>query len=104
VRTSAKLVDVFVNNAAWRDADHANLRRSDVGAGTAEHREAFESIAQMLSHPFAETLEPLERSVRDDGKLLLFGNSGSAADEHRRRTRDQLQDLSVADRGDRAHH
>jgi D-sedoheptulose 7-phosphate isomerase len=45
-----------------------------------EHREAFESTAQMLSHPFAETLELLERSVRHGGKLLLFGNGGSAAD------------------------
>ncbi len=45
-----------------------------------EHREAFESTAQMLSHPFAETLELLERSVRQGGTLLLFGNGGSAAD------------------------
>lgn len=45
-----------------------------------EHREAFESTAQMLSLPFAETLELLERSVRHGGKLLLFGNGGSAAD------------------------
>jgi D-sedoheptulose 7-phosphate isomerase len=45
-----------------------------------EHREAFESTAQMLSHPFAETLELLERSLRQGGKLLLFGNGGSAAD------------------------
>ncbi len=45
-----------------------------------EHREAFESTAQMLNQPFAEALELLQRSVRQGGKLLLFGNGGSAAD------------------------
>lgn len=46
----------------------------------AEHRSAFESTAHMLSGPFAEALMILERSVRCGGKLLLFGNGGSAAD------------------------
>jgi D-sedoheptulose 7-phosphate isomerase len=45
-----------------------------------EHRIAFEATALMLSRPFVETLDILERGVRGGGKLLLFGNGGSAAD------------------------
>jgi D-sedoheptulose 7-phosphate isomerase len=46
----------------------------------AEHRSAFESTARMLTQPFIEALEVLENGVRRGGKLLLFGNGGSAAD------------------------
>jgi D-sedoheptulose 7-phosphate isomerase len=45
-----------------------------------EHRSAFEATAQMLTQPFIETLAILELGVRRGGKLLLFGNGGSAAD------------------------
>src|SRR5271157_5834846 len=45
-----------------------------------EHREAFEATAGMLSGPFAASLRLLERGVRAGGKVLLFGNGGSAAD------------------------
>jgi D-sedoheptulose 7-phosphate isomerase len=45
-----------------------------------EHRSAFHATAQMLSGPFAEALEILEHGIRRGGKLLLFGNGGSAAD------------------------
>jgi D-sedoheptulose 7-phosphate isomerase len=45
-----------------------------------EHRSAFEAMAQMLTQPFIETLAVLEHGVRRGGKLLLFGNGGSAAD------------------------
>jgi D-sedoheptulose 7-phosphate isomerase len=45
-----------------------------------EHRSAFEATAQMLTRPFIATLEILEQGVRCGGKLLLFGNGGSAAD------------------------
>jgi D-sedoheptulose 7-phosphate isomerase len=45
-----------------------------------EHRSVFEATTQMLTRPFIETLEILERSVSSGGKLLLFGNGGSAAD------------------------
>jgi D-sedoheptulose 7-phosphate isomerase len=45
-----------------------------------EHRDAFEATVQMLSRPFADTLEVLERGLRRGGKLLIFGNGGSAAD------------------------
>jgi D-sedoheptulose 7-phosphate isomerase len=45
-----------------------------------EHRMVFEATALMLGRPFVETLDILERAVRSGGKLLLFGNGGSAAD------------------------
>jgi D-sedoheptulose 7-phosphate isomerase len=45
-----------------------------------EHRAAFEATAAMLGGPFLETLRILERGLRRGGKLLLFGNGGSAAD------------------------
>ncbi len=46
----------------------------------AEHRRAFEATVQMLTGPFIETLDILERGIRGGGKVLLFGNGGSAAD------------------------
>jgi D-sedoheptulose 7-phosphate isomerase len=52
------------------------LLRQELG----EHRRAFEATAQMLTQPFIEMLEILEHGVRSGGKLLLFGNGGSAAD------------------------
>src|ERR1700676_1277181 len=45
-----------------------------------EHREAFEATAAMVSEPFAASLSLLERGVRAGGKVLMFGNGGSAAD------------------------
>jgi D-sedoheptulose 7-phosphate isomerase len=45
-----------------------------------EHREAFEATAASLSRPFAAALAVLETALRRGGKLLIFGNGGSAAD------------------------
>jgi D-sedoheptulose 7-phosphate isomerase len=45
-----------------------------------QHREAFEATAQSLSTPFPACLRLIERSVLGGGKILLFGNGGSAAD------------------------
>jgi D-sedoheptulose 7-phosphate isomerase len=45
-----------------------------------EHRRVFEATALMLGRPFVETLDILDRAVRSGGKVLLFGNGGSAAD------------------------
>jgi D-sedoheptulose 7-phosphate isomerase len=45
-----------------------------------EHRAVFEAVTEMLSGPFLETLAILETGLRRGGKLLLFGNGGSAAD------------------------
>jgi len=45
-----------------------------------EHRDAFEATVRMLNRPFAEVLDVLEQGLRRGGKLLIFGNGGSAAD------------------------
>jgi D-sedoheptulose 7-phosphate isomerase len=45
-----------------------------------EHRHAFEATTAELLAPFAATLDLWEASIRKGGKLLIFGNGGSAAD------------------------
>src|SRR5580698_4992311 len=45
-----------------------------------EHRDAFESLMRALDRPFAQTLSQWESCVRGGGKILLFGNGGSASD------------------------
>jgi D-sedoheptulose 7-phosphate isomerase len=45
-----------------------------------EHRAVFEATAQMLNGPFAAALDLFEAGLRRGGKLMLFGNGGSAAD------------------------
>jgi D-sedoheptulose 7-phosphate isomerase len=45
-----------------------------------EHRAVFEAVTEMLSGPFLESLAILETGLGRGGKLLLFGNGGSAAD------------------------
>jgi len=45
-----------------------------------EHRDAFEATSHMLKQPFLEILDLIEGAVRRGGKVLLFGNGGSAAD------------------------
>jgi D-sedoheptulose 7-phosphate isomerase len=45
-----------------------------------EHRIAVEATARDVGRSFAAALQILERSLRRGGKLLLFGNGGSAAD------------------------
>jgi D-sedoheptulose 7-phosphate isomerase len=45
-----------------------------------EHRESVEATAQILGQPFLRTLEILRAGLRRGGKLMFFGNGGSAAD------------------------
>ena len=45
-----------------------------------EHRVTFEATAKCLSPQFLRTLEILETGLRRGGKVMLFGNGGSAAD------------------------
>jgi D-sedoheptulose 7-phosphate isomerase len=45
-----------------------------------EHREAFESLLRGLEGPFSQTLSIWESAIRQGGKLLFFGNGGSASD------------------------
>ena len=46
----------------------------------AEHRATFEATVREVREPFAQTLAIWERSIRAGGKILLFGNGGSASD------------------------
>jgi D-sedoheptulose 7-phosphate isomerase len=45
-----------------------------------EHRETFEAAAQVLGEPFLKTLTILKDGLQRGGKLMFFGNGGSAAD------------------------
>jgi D-sedoheptulose 7-phosphate isomerase len=45
-----------------------------------EHRETFEATASVLGQPFLHTLEILKEGLQGGGKLMFFGNGGSAAD------------------------
>lgn len=45
-----------------------------------QHRQAFESLLTGLTGSFERMLDLWERSIRAGGKILLFGNGGSAAD------------------------
>jgi D-sedoheptulose 7-phosphate isomerase len=49
-------------------------------AETDEHRSAFEATVLAVAQPFGRILHICEASVRGGGKLLLFGNGGSASD------------------------
>jgi D-sedoheptulose 7-phosphate isomerase len=51
-----------------------------LGEELAGHRRAFEATVAMLAGPFIEVLGIVERGIRRGGKLMLFGNGGSAAD------------------------
>jgi D-sedoheptulose 7-phosphate isomerase len=46
----------------------------------AEHRDAFESLLASLAAPFERVLGLWEAAAGTGGKILLFGNGGSAAD------------------------
>jgi D-sedoheptulose 7-phosphate isomerase len=63
-------------------ADSSPPRDTDalLQAELGEHRAVFEGTAQMLSDPFRASLDVLEAGLRQGGKLMLFGNGGSAAD------------------------
>jgi D-sedoheptulose 7-phosphate isomerase len=54
-----------------------------VTAEAAEHRAAFEALLPRLNAPFVATLSIWETAIRRGGKLLIFGNGGSAGNaEH----------------------
>lgn len=61
---------------ASREAEAESLLYHEL----AEHRSAFEQTAAVISRPFLDALALIEGSLRAGGKLLLFGNGGSAAD------------------------
>jgi D-sedoheptulose 7-phosphate isomerase len=45
-----------------------------------EHRQVFEATSAAVGPSFSAALKLVEASVRAGGKILLFGNGGSAAD------------------------
>jgi D-sedoheptulose 7-phosphate isomerase len=45
-----------------------------------EHRETFEATTQVLGEPLLQTLGILKEGLQQGGKLMFFGNGGSAAD------------------------
>jgi D-sedoheptulose 7-phosphate isomerase len=45
-----------------------------------EHAAVFAATRSAVAGPFQQMLEVWEASIRRDGKILLFGNGGSAAD------------------------
>jgi D-sedoheptulose 7-phosphate isomerase len=49
-------------------------------AESTQHREAFEGLSRDLEGTFGQMLAIWESCVRRGGKLLLFGNGGSAGD------------------------
>jgi D-sedoheptulose 7-phosphate isomerase len=49
-------------------------------AESGEHRDAFETMMRDLERPFTQMLSVWEACIRRGGKLLLFGNGGSASD------------------------
>jgi len=66
-----------------RQAGNASLAHDPgalLEAELREHRVVFEAVTEMLKGPFLETLAILETGLRRGGKVMLFGNGGSAAD------------------------
>lgn len=45
-----------------------------------EHRAAFDALVDQVAEPFGRMLVIWEGAIRGGGKLLIFGNGGSAAD------------------------
>ena len=45
-----------------------------------EHQQTFAALSASVAAPFARALELAATSIRAGGKILLFGNGGSAAD------------------------
>jgi D-sedoheptulose 7-phosphate isomerase len=67
----------------------ANVRQIDdlrfdtaafLRAELTEHQRIFEATGATIGRPFAIALDIIEAGLRAGGKLLLFGNGGSAAD------------------------
>ncbi len=45
-----------------------------------EHRAVFEETAKIMAEPFAKLVDMAEASIKAGGKIMFFGNGGSAAD------------------------
>ena len=67
------------------------------GQAVKEHAEVLGTVGSKLRKPFGELLEVCIKSIQNDGKILFFGNGGSAADAQHLAT-----ELTVRFRRDRA--
>lgn len=65
-----------IKNDADSDRRAAELWRKEMD----EHRQTAEATAHSAQQEFCDTIAILERCVRRGGKILLFGNGGSASD------------------------
>jgi D-sedoheptulose 7-phosphate isomerase len=65
-----------INNNADSDRMVAELWRKEMD----EHRQTVEATAHSAQQAFCDAMAILESSVRRGGKILLFGNGGSASD------------------------
>jgi D-sedoheptulose 7-phosphate isomerase len=65
---------------AQRSKEHAFDTALFMQTELAEHRQVFEATAAAVGQSFASALELMQASIAGGGKLLLFGNGGSAAD------------------------
>jgi D-sedoheptulose 7-phosphate isomerase len=66
----------MLNHESSAELDVGLLLKSELD----EHRSTFETAIKGLTAPFLKTLGILEEGLRRGGKLMLFGNGGSAAD------------------------
>jgi D-sedoheptulose 7-phosphate isomerase len=64
----------------FNESDLSSKTAQFLKAELDEHRTAFESTREALELPFSRTLDIFEQGILDGGKLLFFGNGGSAAD------------------------
>jgi D-sedoheptulose 7-phosphate isomerase len=65
-----------LDDATHRAGDAEALLREEL----LEHRATLEATEAAITRPFVEALALIARSLGAGGKLLLFGNGGSAAD------------------------
>jgi D-sedoheptulose 7-phosphate isomerase len=67
-------------NAMRNNADAQRLTAQLWLQEMAEHRQTSEATSHSAQQAFCDVVAILERTVRRDGKILLFGNGGSASD------------------------
>lgn len=69
----------LVANPVPTHAGAATVRQS-FDDGMRAHLELAEDVRTRLAEPFVEMLEAWETAIRSGGKILFFGNGGSAGD------------------------
>jgi len=62
------------------DQDASSAPRAILAAGIAQHIEAIDACLARLAEPFCLAVKLCEDALAAGGKIVLFGNGGSAAD------------------------